>query len=200
MPVATGELKKLEDIVNLMKSSDESLQMLKGGSTAGREVLTVVAEQGLSEVSQSGMKALRGLISKEGLQKAKEQLITLGVARTELIAKLDKLIANGNLLSDTKVILTKAKNSLLDHLTQEDLVGALRDKFGKEIRRSGDGKIYNHLGEVSESLDSLDNAKGTLLRQLRNEQKGSDAYVKLSNQIDAISEMRRRVKAFLETK
>jgi hypothetical protein len=38
---------------------------------------------------------------------------------------LNNLIANSNLLSDTKTALIKAKNSLSTHLKQDDLVGAL---------------------------------------------------------------------------
>jgi len=131
------ELTKLEDIVKMMKSSDDGLAMLKNSKTAGTKAIKEVAESGLSETAQSGLKALRGTLSKEGLVKAKEQLVTLNVARTELMARLEKLISNSNLLQDTKTALLRAKNSLKDHLTQDDLVGALRDKFGKEVRQSG---------------------------------------------------------------
>jgi hypothetical protein len=71
------ELTKLEDIVKMMKSSDDGLTMLKNGSTAGTKAIREAAESGLSETAQSGLKALRGTLSKEGLAKAKEQLVTL---------------------------------------------------------------------------------------------------------------------------
>ena len=46
------------------------------------------------------------------MAKAKEQLVTINVARTELIARLDDLAKSSNLLADTKVLLSKARNSL----------------------------------------------------------------------------------------
>ncbi len=115
------EFTKLSDLVSLMKSSDEGLSMLKKGSTAGTKALKEVAERGISELSQSGLKALRGTLSKEGVAKAKEQLVTLSAARTELRARIEKIIANSNLPQDTKTALSKAKNSVKDHLTQNDL-------------------------------------------------------------------------------
>ncbi len=75
------EFTKLSDLVSLMKSSDEGLSMLKNGSTAGTKALKEVAERGISELSQSGLKALRGTLSKEGVAKAKEQLVTLSAAQ-----------------------------------------------------------------------------------------------------------------------
>ena len=49
------ELTKLEDIVKMMKSSDDGL-------TAGTKTITEAAESGLSEVAQSDLKALRGTL------------------------------------------------------------------------------------------------------------------------------------------
>ncbi len=122
-------------------------------------VFKKTAKEGLSEVSQSGLKALRQSLSKEGLAKAKEQLVTLSVARTELITRFDNLTKSSNLLPDTKQFLNRSRNSLLKNLKQDDLVGALRDKFGKDVRRSGDGFTYQHLKEVNQGFISLNNAK-----------------------------------------
>nr|MBA4185202.1 hypothetical protein [Acidobacteriota bacterium] len=194
------ELTKLEDIVKMMKSSDEGLTMLKNGSTAGTKAIKEVAESGLSETAQSGLKALRGTLSKEGLAKAKEQLVTLSVARTELLARLDNLIKHGNLLPDTKEFLSRSKNSLLKNLKQDDLVGALRDIFGKDVRRSGDGYIYQHAKEVNQGLTSLNNAKDVLVKELKRTTQGSQEYNRLSQEIDAVKEMTRRINIFLEIK
>ncbi len=174
--------------------------MLKNGSTAGKRTLTEVAEQGLSEKAQSGLKALRGSLSKDGLEKAKNQIITLNVARTELIARLDNLIKNSNLLPDTKEFLNRSKNSLLKNLKQDDLVGALRDKFGKDVHRSGGGYTYQHLKEVNQGLISLNNAKDALVKELKRTAQGSQDYNHLSQQIDAIKETTRRINVFLEIK
>lgn len=45
------ELTKLEDIVQMMKSSDEGLTMLKNGSAAGTKAIKETAESGLSETA-----------------------------------------------------------------------------------------------------------------------------------------------------
>jgi hypothetical protein len=68
------ELTKLEDIVKMMKSSDESLTMLKNGSMAGKEILTEVAEQGLSEKAQSGLKVCEDCCRRKERQKLKHNL------------------------------------------------------------------------------------------------------------------------------
>ncbi len=116
------------------------------------------------------------------------------------MARLEKLISNSNLLQDTKTTLLKAENSLKDHLTQDDLVGALRDKFGKEVRRSGDGKTYQHLEEVQEGINSLENSKNRLIGELRKTAKGSPEFVRLSQELDGIKEVSRKVNSFLDIK
>ena len=195
------ELTKLEDIVKMMKSSDDGLTMLKNGSTAGTKTIREVAESGLSETAQSGLKALRGTLSKEGLAKAKEQLVTLSVARTELMARLDGLLNKiPNLSQKTIADVRAAKNSLLNNLKQDDLVGALRDKFGKDVRRSGDGKIFQHLEEVNQGLRSIENSKSTLVKEIARTQKGSDEYKLLSLEIEVLSELTQRIRRFLEIK
>lgn len=194
------EFTKLSDLVSLMKSSDEGLTMLKNGSAAGRELIKETVEKGLSETAQTGLKALRGILSKDGLAATKEKLVTLNVARVELMARINKLIANSSLLSDTKKVLSTAKNSIKDHLTQDDLIGALRDILGKEVRRSGDGYTYQHLREVRESLSSLDNAVIRLTKEIDKISKGTAEYSQMSKEIDAIKEMKRRVLDFLKTK
>jgi hypothetical protein len=196
----TLESAKLGDVTKMMMKSSEELEMLNNGSKAGRKTIKETAEEGLSPKAQSGMKQLKYELPKEIMAKAKEQLITINVARTELIARLDGLITTSNLLKDTKNILASARNSIKDHLTQDDLVGALRDVFGKEVRRSGDGKIYNHLGEVQDAIKSIKKANQHLLKELGKMKKGSDEFVKLSEEIDALKELKRRVENFLELK
>ena len=198
--IQDGELKKLEDVVKMMKSGDESLEMLKGGSTAGTKAIKETAEEGLSEIAQSGLKALRGTLSKEGIAEAKKRLVTLNVARTELMARLDNLIANSNLLSDTKIALSKAKNSTKDHLTQDDLVGALRDVLNKPVKQSGSGYTFDHLGEVQDSLNSLRTAVKSLIREISKTTKGTPEFSELSKDLDAVKEMIRRVEEFLKIK
>jgi hypothetical protein len=68
------------------------------------------------------------------------------------------------------------------------------------VRQSGSGKAWDHLGEVEAVLESLERAEDNLLRVLHRLQPGSAGYGKLSREIDAISELGRRVQRFLEIK
>jgi hypothetical protein len=190
----------IEDIArpHEMAESDR-LEFLKGGSKAGREVLSEVAEEGLSEISRASLKRIKRL-SKEGAEKAKQALITLNTARTELMARLNLLEVDPSLRPETKGQLLKTYNSVKDHMTQEDLIGALRDKLNLPIRKSGSGYIYSHEGEVGTVIDSLRKSKETLLREMRTLSKDSDQYRRLSKEVDAISETERRVREFLEIK
>ena len=194
-----GESQKLSDLISLMKDSSEKLGMLEDGTAVGRKAITETAEEGLTDVSQSGMKRVKGELSKEALKAAKEQLVTLNVARTELVARLEELTNKVPGLSQHAVAdIGKAKNNLLNHLTQDDLVGALRDKFGKEVRRSGDGYVYQHSKEVSNGVGSLKNARDSIINQLQKHQKGSAEYNLLSKEADALAEMSRRIARFLD--
>lgn len=161
------ELTKLEDIVKMMKSSDE-LKMLKNGSAAGKDNLTKIAQEGVSEIAQTGLKALRGAISREGLAKAKEQIVTLNIARIELIERLDDLPTTLNLSQRGQSEIRAGRNSLIRNLTQDDLVGALRDINGKPVRQIGSGKTWDHLQEVRQGVSSLKNAKNGLIMEMKN--------------------------------
>lgn len=207
-PSINVEKKSFGELLNQMMSqakdtakSSEKLEMLKNGSTAGKEAITETAEQGLSEKAQSGMKHLKNDIPKDVMAKAKERLVTLNVGRTELIAQLDDVlnkVPNLNNSQETVANIRSAKNNLIDHLTQDDLVGALRDKFGKEVRRSGDGYIYQHSREVENGLASLENARDSMIEQLQYHERGSFEYKALSQQADALAEMIRKINSFLD--
>jgi hypothetical protein len=95
--------------------------------------------------------------------------------------------------------LTKAKNSLEKNLKQDDLIGALRDKLNKPVRESGSGEAFDHLQEVRQGLNSLEKAKDILSSELKRKATGSDEFIYLSKEIDAIKEIQRRVGVFLET-
>jgi hypothetical protein len=57
---------------------------------------------------------------------------------------------------------------LIRNLTQDDLVGALRDINGKPVRQIGSGKTWDHLQEVRQGVSSLKNAKNGLIMEMKN--------------------------------
>lgn len=154
----------------------------------------------MSEVAQSGLKALRQSLSKESLSKAKEQLITLNIAKTEVVARLDDLSATAKLSQRAQANVRAARNSLIRNLTQDDLVGALRDIYGKPVKQSGSGRIWNHRQEVQQGLNSLEAARDSLITEMRSYQPNSNEFKKVSKEADAIAEMIHRVNKFLEIK
>jgi len=50
-------------------------------------------------------------------------------------------------------------------LTEADLVGAVKDIYGKPIMKEGGG-FYDHLGEVNDALKGLGNQLSSLRKQI----------------------------------
>lgn len=127
-------------------------------------------------------------------------MITLSVAREELLGRLEHLARDGGLSQNASGTVQKAINGLRDHLTQDDLVGALRDKHGLSVPKAASGAAFDHLDEVNSTVRSLRKAKDGLLDDLDNLTPGTDKYRLLSQEIDAVSETIRRTQSFLEIK
>jgi hypothetical protein len=174
------------------------LDFLKAGSRVGRKALKEVAEEGLTQVSQQSVKGLAQVMSKEGAERISKEAVTLNVGRAEMIGRLDNLLASPNIAESTKNAVRSARNALQDHLTQDDLLGALRDKHGLPVIQKG--KIFKHDKEVEEALGSLQRGKENLLRELKKFSPGTDEYRRLSAEIEAITEISARIEKFLEVK
>jgi hypothetical protein len=176
------------------------LDFLKAGSRVGRKALKEVAEEGLTQTSQAGLKRLGRDMSKEGIARAEKELVTLSVGRTEMMGRLDDLTKSGILSPVAQSRVQSAYNSLKDHLTQDDLVGALRDKNSLPVRRSGDGYTWDHLGEVESGIKSLDKAKDEIIKDMRRHEPNSSEYKRLSAEAEALSEIAERIQRFTEIK
>lgn len=174
------------------------LDFLKAGSRVGRKVLAEVAEEGLSEISKEGIEQLGKTLSKETVERAGKEAVTLSVAREEMLTRLDILANDTSLSQSTRDVIESARNSLRDHLTQEDLIGALRDNSGVPVTING--KTYDHLNEVTNGVSSLQRAKGSLLKEMNKHLLDSPEYKRLSQEIEAISETMRRINGFKEVK
>ncbi len=166
------------------------------------ETIKETAEDGLSEISQKGMKRLKYDLPKDVLKRAKEKLVVLNVARTELIARLDNLLSNTpNLSQKLTIDIRKAKNTLQNGLKQDDLVGALRDIYSKPVRESGSGKVWDHQQEVEQGINSLKKLRETIVdKEMKLYQPNSIEFKQLSKEADALGEMIRKIKEFLDTK
>lgn len=187
------------DDLNILSRS-EKINAVENGSIAGRDKLTQVANEGLDEIAQASIKKLKTKVSAEKLPQIKEQLVTMNVMRTEMMARLNNISKSFKLSQKASSDIGKAVNSFKKHLTQDDLIGALRDTKGLQVRRSGDGYTYDHFEEVKNGLSSLKKAKESLIDEMKNYQPGSNEYRQLSQAADGITETMSRVKKFLEEK
>lgn len=180
-------------------SKSEKLSLLKDGSKAGREKLKEVAQEGLDDIAQASVKKLQKVISKERIAQIKEQLVTLNITRTEMMARLDTL-NKLELTEEAASDIGKAYNSYNEHLTQDDLIGALRDIHGLQVKRSGDGYPFKHLGEVQDGMKSLTNARKTIIKEMRKYSRDSEEFRQLSIAADGLNETISRIDKFLEVK
>lgn len=174
------------------------LDFLKGGSRVGRRALRESAEESITEVTEASLKRARRVLSRQAVQTARRRLQALAAGRIELMQRLTDLSQNPALRGHTRDFVEDARNALRDHLHPEDLSGALRDKLGMPVRRSGSGDLFDHLGEVEDGLRSVDKAIKPLLGDLQRLPRESDAYRVVSREIEAMREMRRRIVEFLE--
>ncbi|XYI02103.1 RHS repeat-associated core domain-containing protein [Sorangium sp. So ce1128] len=176
------------------------LDFLKGGTKAGRKALREAAEEGIEGVAEAGVKRAAKRLSKEGAARAAKELKALSVARTELIARMERMAGDPNVPEALRNTVTRAKNALHDHLTPSDLSGALRDALGLPVRKPGAGEAFGHAEEVAANLGTLADVRKLLLRQLRYETRGSSMYKMLSEQADALAEFAMRADRFLTTR
>ncbi|MCG8418724.1 MAG: polymorphic toxin type 28 domain-containing protein [Proteobacteria bacterium] len=120
------------------------------------------------------------------------------MARRELLVRWQLVLVDEGLSIGVRANLGKARNALQDHLKPDDLAGALRDKLGLPVRKSGSGAEWDHFGEVKDGLRSLEYARSAMLRDLYRLTPGSPQYKMLSAVADEMAETRRRIQSFLE--
>ena len=144
------------------------------------------------------MKRIRKVAGKAAAARAQRELKALAAARQELLARWQFLLMDKTLSRETLMALRKARNALQDHLQPADLTGALRDKLGIPVRKSGSGKAWDHLDEVDSALGSTRRLHTRLKRDLHRVHAGSAEFKQLSREMEAINETLARVKSFLE--
>ncbi|MCG8424920.1 MAG: polymorphic toxin type 28 domain-containing protein [Proteobacteria bacterium] len=174
------------------------LDFLKGSSAAGRKALAQAAEGGMDATARAGLKRTGKVISKEAAARASKELTTLAVARKELLVRWQLVLADQSLSIGARANLQKARNAVEDHLKPDDLAGALRDKLGIPVRKSGRGDAWDHAGEVDNVINSLSKARDALHRDLRRMPPDTESYQALSQAMDEMAELSRRVSSFLE--
>jgi hypothetical protein len=179
------------------------LDFLKGGTRVGRRALREAVAETAEGVTEAALRRARRVLSRAAVETARRRLRALAAGRVEMLRRLGDLSSNPALSRRTQDLVRTARNSVRDHMTPADLSGALRDRLGIPVRQRGSGAAFDHLGEVHDALDSLADARRALLGdlgRLRRNTPGSPEISEISEQIDVINEMRRRVLEFLETR
>jgi hypothetical protein len=174
------------------------LDFLKGGSRAGRKALSEAAAEAGQGVPRAGLKRAAKVLSKEAAARAARELQTLAVARRELLARWQVLLVDEGVSPHARALLRRARNALDGHMTPADLAGALRDKLGVPVRMSGSGKAWDHLNEVRDALESLNNLHTALIKELSRSSSQGGMFQRITGEVQALAELRRRARRFLE--
>ncbi len=152
----------------------------------------------LSEKAQASMKRASKLMTKEAVAEKRKMLTRLIAERERLMGKLDELLRNPDLSEKTRSWLNSARNAFDDHLTQEDLTGALRDKLQLPVRERGSGDAYDHIDEVKAGLRSVEDAREVLVEEFRHSVKHREPRAQLSDLADSFLDFHRAAEAFTE--
>ncbi len=163
------------------------------GPGAAAELLDTVE---LSDTTKAALKRAGRRLSEDGATQARRELPKLAAERKRMLQRFDRLLEDPRLSQRARAALESARRALENNLKPEEMIGALRDQLGIPVRRSGDGRAWQHLQEASDALNSLEDARGSLTRDLA--RRPVDEIAGLSKDIDAISDFIRRVGAFLE--
>ena len=90
-------------------------------------------------------------------------------ARDGLIDAAQRVRQTLSGVQDAETAAARIENSVTDHLSLSDVQGAIRDILGHPVVHPRTGKVWDHLGEVQDALESLKNSIRVLqrLRQSR---------------------------------
>ena len=129
------------------------LDLLKGGSKLGRRAIRDVFEQGLSKTAAQGVDVLATRVGPKVAKALERRVLLLQVYRQESIIRLDDILRHQRLSAEKVGRVESARNALRDHLSDTDLVGALRDLAHIPVSK-GSG-VFDHLTEVEETAKSV---------------------------------------------
>lgn len=137
----------------------------QNGTEAGFATLLESARADFSKTNLDGIAQLQTQLGPDATSDLVVGVVTMSVMTREVVEQLTHVSQDSALgLSDNALAaLQKAHNSLRDHLTSTDLIGAVGDL--KNTPLEIDGQQYNFLPEVSEALNSLREARSRILSE-----------------------------------
>lgn len=157
----------------------------------------------LSAIAEASTKRAGRLLSPEAAARLTKGLPLMAAERERMLVSLRALMDDSRLSPVGRSAARDAHNAVRDHLSSEDLVGALRDRLGIPVRRPGSGEAYNHLNEVENTLQSLVSLQDALRAQLQHLLKvapGSPLHRELSAIEERLGKFAAQARAVLESR
>lgn len=99
---------------------------------------------------------------KEALKQAQHERAGCVEQLAILKASLGKLGLNPEQMKVVTQKIKSAENGIADHLTDDDIAGAMRDAASDPVNAKGSGEPYDHAGEVRDGLKSLQKLRDEL--------------------------------------
>ena len=175
-------------------------KFLQHGTQAGYQALLKSVD---SDFSPAALKSVEQIKQKLGADKTSNLVVgvvTMSVMTREVVAQLNHVTVNSALgLSDNALAaLQKAHNSLRDHLTPTDIVGAVGNLKNTPVEI--EGARYNFLPEVNEALNSLREARSRILSEtmyLKSDAGGTDAQQRFVREAENLFGITERIESIL---
>ncbi len=175
-------------------------KLLQHGTQAGYPALLKSVD---SYFSSTELKSVEQIKEKLGADKTSTLVVgvvTMSVMSREVVEQLNHVTVNSSLgLSDNALAaLQKAHNSLRDHLTPNDVIGAVGNLKNTHIEI--EGVRYNFLPEVNEALNSLREARSRILSEtmsLKPDAGGTDAQHRLALEAENLFGITERIESIL---
>lgn len=165
-----------------------SFDWVKGGFKLGRAAARQIIEEGLSETAADGIEVLARRIGADAAELAARRVVILQVYKQECIIRLNAILRKGELDRATLRKVRKARNALRDHLSDKDLVGAVRDTAGVPVRKGAE--VFDHLNEIRGTTKSLTKSVERLTAHLRPAVSWTDAGSDLSRDVEWLTTTR----------
>lgn len=83
---------------------------------------------------------------------------------TQLKQDIPKLGLNAQRAQEVRQSVQSAVDAMNDHLTDDDIAGAMRDVAGDPVKEKGSGEPFDHLKEVTDAVNSLQSVRRDLNR------------------------------------
>lgn len=171
------------------------LDFLKSGNRLARRALAQAAE--LGPIAQDGLSRLSKVMSETTHVRLVKEVKVLSAARLELAARLRHRLERAGLGQELSTNVRKAANGLERSHSAEDLVGAVRDRYGIPVPKA-EGVDFNHEKEIRDVIGSLRKVEESMKKEIRRSLERGESPGELSKLLEAVREYEARVERLVE--